>query len=158
MNTWKAFVGTVALIVSLAAFGQGSSDPAIGSWTLNVAKSKYEPGPAPRSEQRTYEVTADGNIHLTIHIQTADGQSITQETTYKRDGKPHALSGNPNIESIETFPIKGGAVRTTYFRGGKVVGNMRTSYSKDRKVLTLTQTIVRPSGESEHDVRVYDRQ
>ncbi|HTT05069.1 MAG TPA: hypothetical protein VMF64_07245 [Steroidobacteraceae bacterium] len=158
MKPWKALVVTVSLIVSVAAFGQGSPDPAIGSWTLNVAKSRYQPGPAPQSEQRTYEATADGEIHLTIHLHTADGQSITQETIYRRDGKPHALTNNSNIDSIETFPIKGGAVRTTYFRGGKVVGNMRTSYSKDRKVLTLTQTVIRPSGETEHDVRVYDRQ
>ncbi len=158
MKPWIALIGTAALIVSVAAFGQGSTDPAIGTWTLNVAKSKYDPGPAPKSEMRTYAATPGGGVHLTIQIETADGKLVKQTTTYRRDGKPHELTNNPNVDSIETLPANGGTVRVTYFRGGKVVGHMRTSYSRDGKILTLTQTITTPSGQSEHDVRVFDRQ
>ena len=32
------------------------SDPAIGRWELNLAKSQFLPGPAPRSQTRTYEI------------------------------------------------------------------------------------------------------
>ena len=35
-------------------------DPAVGTWRLNLQKSKYYPGPAPQSEIRTYE--ADGEF------------------------------------------------------------------------------------------------
>ena len=157
MKPWIAFLGTVALIASVATPGRGSTDPAIGTWSLDVGKSKYEPGPAPKSEMRTYESMPDGTIRLTIHINMADGTSVTQTTTYRRDGSPHIITNNPNIDSIETLPGKGGGVRTTYFRAGKVVGHMTTAYSKDRSVLTMTQTLTRPSGQSEHDVRVYER-
>ena len=30
--------------------------PLVGTWELNVAKSKYSPGPAAKSETRTYFV------------------------------------------------------------------------------------------------------
>ena len=42
-----------AAAVELAAQG---ADPLVGKWQLNVAKSKYTPGPAPKSETRTYVV------------------------------------------------------------------------------------------------------
>ena len=42
-----------AAAVELAAQG---ADPLVGTWVLNVAKSKYTPGPAPKSETRTYVV------------------------------------------------------------------------------------------------------
>ena len=42
-----------AAAVELAAQG---ADPFVGKWQLNVAKSKYTPGPAPKSETRTYVV------------------------------------------------------------------------------------------------------
>jgi hypothetical protein len=73
-----------------------------------VAKSKYDPGPAPKSEMRTYEATPGGSVHLTIHIETADGKLVMQTTTYRRDGKPHGLTNNPDVDSIETLPASGG--------------------------------------------------
>src|SRR5439155_25044445 len=52
-------------IVSLTAclLGQ-AADPLVGTWQLNLAKSKFSPGPAPRSETRTY-VAAGPEIKAT---------------------------------------------------------------------------------------------
>jgi len=44
-----ALFGFAALLIA--------ADPAIGTWKLNVAKSKYTPGPAPNSATITYEET-----------------------------------------------------------------------------------------------------
>jgi len=48
----------VAIIV-LAVVGSGSlyaqSNPLVGTWKLNVAKSKFDPGPGPKSMTRTVE-------------------------------------------------------------------------------------------------------
>ena len=46
-------------------------DPAVGTWRLVLAKSKYYPGPAPQSETRTYE--PDGAF-LKCTIQRVDGK------------------------------------------------------------------------------------
>ena len=35
---------------------QAAGDPVVGTWELNLEKSKYIPGPPPRSKTRTYEV------------------------------------------------------------------------------------------------------
>lgn len=42
---------TVAVfVVLIAADGLAQAPSALGTWTLNVAKSTYDPGPAPKSQ------------------------------------------------------------------------------------------------------------
>ena len=54
------YMQTVFKILAVGAlFALGTSaalaaDPAIGTWKLNLAKSTFSPGPAPRSQVRTY--------------------------------------------------------------------------------------------------------
>jgi hypothetical protein len=53
---------TLGLILAIAAIGIISlsayaSDPLTGTWELNLEKSKFSPGPPPKSQTRTYEVT-----------------------------------------------------------------------------------------------------
>jgi hypothetical protein len=47
-----------ASVVSLSA--QGPPDPRIGTWKLNLAKSKYSPGPAPQSLTVKVEPSGQG--------------------------------------------------------------------------------------------------
>ena len=37
-----------------SAIAAWAADPVLGTWELNVAKSKYNPGPAPKSQTRIY--------------------------------------------------------------------------------------------------------
>ena len=51
-------VGMVVVVAALSAGAWGAAqapDPFVGTWTLNVAKSKYDPGPAPKEQTATYE-------------------------------------------------------------------------------------------------------
>jgi hypothetical protein len=61
MKPWKSLIAlcALALILPLTVRAQ-SGDPSLGTWQLNVAKSKFEPGPAPKSETRTYAQTPAG--------------------------------------------------------------------------------------------------
>ena len=50
----------VAGLALLIATGQAlaqATDPVVGTWELNLAKSAFTPGPAPKSETRTYEAS-----------------------------------------------------------------------------------------------------
>src|SRR6185436_18485819 len=44
----------------------------LGTWKLNVAKSKFSPGPAPKSRTLKFESTADG-IQQSADTITSDG-------------------------------------------------------------------------------------
>ena len=55
-----------------------SQDPVIGQWRLDVSKSKYTPGPGPKSETRTYRLTEEG-IKAVIVRTRQDGRVETIE-------------------------------------------------------------------------------
>jgi hypothetical protein len=61
-----------------------------GTWDLDIAASKYDPGPARKSDTRIYKV--DGNtIHFTGTVVFADGKSINIEYTGAYDGRWRAI-------------------------------------------------------------------
>jgi hypothetical protein len=157
MKPWMAFLSTVALAASVTALAQDSTDAGIGTWTLNVAKSKFEPGPALKSETRSYEMTPDG-LRMTSHVEMADGQSHVESTTYKFDGKSYPVSNNPNIDAVKVSRVSSREVRATQMRDGKVIGHLTRVVSKDGKMLTMTSDATTASGQKQHEVRVYDRQ
>src|ERR1700722_1684684 len=74
-------------------------DPAVGTWTLNVAKSKLDPNePALTSAVRTYTATQDG-LSVSIHSVDAEGAHDTN-STFTYDGKSHPVSGTTSYDSI----------------------------------------------------------
>ena len=50
----------VLCAIVLVATAAQAADNFLGTWTLNIAKSKYDPGPAPKSQTTVLERTADG--------------------------------------------------------------------------------------------------
>ena len=55
------------------------NDPRVGTWKLNVAKSKYDPGPAPQSQTLKVEAVGKGE-KITSEAIAADGKKTI--TTY----------------------------------------------------------------------------
>ena len=152
-----ALVGTFALVASMSGLAQSSSDAWIGNWTLNVAKSKFDPGPGPKSETRTYEMTPDG-VRMTVHVEPASGEPRTEISNYKLDGKPYPLSNNPDADAVAVTRVNSREIRATELRGGKVIGHVTRVVSKDGKVLTMTNSMTTAAGQSQRESRVYDRQ
>ncbi|HTT06869.1 MAG TPA: hypothetical protein VMF64_16435 [Steroidobacteraceae bacterium] len=160
MKPWaKLLLSTLFAFVAVPQVlpAQSISDPLLGTWTLNVAKSTYKNLAAPRSETRTYDTTAEGMDHLTIHRVAADGTTTTEETTFKTDGKPYAFSGNPALDSLEATRVNDRSGHGNLMLQGKRVGRYTLAVSKDGKQLTDTLTL-QISGKTAHAVRVFDRQ
>jgi len=160
MKSRMAFVVGLAAVLALplVIHAQASNDPFLGNWKMDPAKSKFDPGPAPKSETRAYVATADGNTKVTVQTTTASGAAVTRNATFKNDGKSYPVQGSANYDSIAVTPVSASHVKTALMRGGKTIGELISVVSKDGKVLTTTYTFRNPSGAKEHDVIVYDRQ
>jgi len=158
MKPWNSSVLLAGLAFSLPCLllAQSASDPINGTWALNVAMSSYEPGPAPQSDTRTWEVTSDG-VRLTIHLIAANGTAINETTTYKRDGRPYAFTGSSVVDALAVTRINAREERGNLMSHGKVIGRVTATVSKDGKTLTMTGTVT-SSGRTERDVRIYERQ
>ncbi len=59
-----------------------SANPAAGTWQLNVAKSKYSPGPAPKSSTIKIVANADGSFTQTGT--GVDGKAVNNSIVYEK--------------------------------------------------------------------------
>lgn len=151
-----AFVAVLLAAGSAAVVAAPAADPVIGTWQLNVAKSKFSPGPAPTSDTRTYEATDKGTA-MTWKSVGADGKEIVAKSTFKADGKDYPLTGIPNFDSLSLKQVDDHTVQSTQKKAGKVVGTTTRTISKDGKVLTLKSKGTGATGVAYDNVMVYDK-
>lgn len=151
-------VGTVLAVGGIAVASAASAkDPIIGTWQLNVAKSKFSPGPAPKSHTRTYMATADG-IELTYETVAADGSATSGKSSYKYDGKDYEITGSSDFDTVALKRVDDSTVESTQKKAGKVVGATTRTVSKDGKVMTLKLSGKNAKGEAYDHVMVFDKQ
>ena len=134
-----------------------AADPVVGTWKLNTAKSKYTPGPVPKSATVTYEETADG-IKRTGESVDAEGKTTSFTYTAKYDGKDYPVSGTDLYDTIAPKRINDHTIAATLKKSGKVVHIARRVVSKDGKVMTITMTGKDAKGGKVHNVAVYEKQ
>jgi hypothetical protein len=143
-------------LMSVAAAAD-TPDPAIGTWKLNLDKSKYVAGAAPKSETRTYAAAAGGTA-TTVTGVAADGSAISQSATLTYDGKDDAWAGSASWDAVSLKKINGTTVRAELKKGGKIVGHSTRTISAKGKVLTLATAIKTAKGGTTHQTAVYDKQ
>ena len=156
-NLFKTLLIGTLFTLGCAAVAVESPDPVIGTWTLNVAKSKFTPGPAPKSGTRIYAPSGDG-IAMTVSQVAADGSTSPSQSTYKYDGQDYAITGVPGVDMLSLKKVNGTTVNATMKLSGKVVGSTVRSISRHGKVLTLTTHAKSPDGKKYSYVAVYDKQ
>lgn len=146
----------LALLLPLAVHAQRRSAPLLGTWALNVAKSKYDPGPAPRSSAGstwTFAQTPEG-IQLNV---TANGKTYTS-STFRLDGKPYPMRGGAAIDAHALKQVSRLETKSDLMRGGQIVGHATILVSRDLRSMTVENAYTTPAGQSVHNVMVFDRQ
>src|SRR5882672_4333908 len=91
----RMFKVVAILLFTLTAAGMlvAQDNPFVGTWKLDVAKSKYDPGPAPKSQTRTWD--ASGKV--TVEGINAAGKPVTYGYPIMNDGKDYPTTGSvPN--------------------------------------------------------------
>jgi hypothetical protein len=152
------FMGALlAVSAAIVIAAPPASDPAIGTWKLNVAKSTFSPGPGPKSQTRTYVETPQG-ITLTVKTTAADGKESSATLTFKDDGKPYPVSGNPDFDAVAVTRSDAMTTHSTETKAGAPVGTGVRTVSKDGKTLTFMQKGTHATGTAYDNVSVYDRQ
>ena len=131
-------------------------DPRVGTWTLNVAKSKYDPGPAPTSQTLTVEATGQGERILSDAV-NADGTHTTTQYSANFDGKDYPLTGSPIADSVALKRIDAHSTERADKKGGKVVQTFRRVVSKDGKTMTVTVTGTNVKGQAVNNVIVFEK-
>lgn len=149
----------MAKLVGMLALGMilSAADPALGIWKLNVAISKYNPGPPPRSATITYEETA-GRVKRPGESVDVEGKTTSFEYTAKYDGKEYPVTGSDLYDTITIRRINDRTTEATLKKSGKVVSKARRVVTDDGKAMTLTITGTDPKGKKMHNFAVYEKQ
>jgi hypothetical protein len=153
------------LVVSLAAFcaivlssSVGlAAENWLGTWKLNVAKSKYSPGPGPKSLTIKLEATADG-IKLTSDGVNSEGKATHGEYVSKFDGKDVPWEGNPDADTASAKKIDDNSYENIWKKEGKTTISAKVVVSKDGKTINTTQTGTDSKGRTVNNTLVWDRQ
>ena len=145
-----------ASLLLLVAPATAKPDPFAGTWVLNVAKSKYDPGPAPRSQTVTYTVIKGGLSVVATGVDP-QGNPTRIEYTASFNGKAMPVTGNPDYDTVISKRVGPSRINFTRKKAGKTVQTGSMVVARDGKTRTVTINGSDASGRKIHNVIVYNR-
>ena len=130
-----------------------------GSWTLNVARSTYDPGPPPY-KRATYTIEPWGSDGMKVVYEMVHprGGVTHLEWTGRIDGKDYPLQGIDAHVTYAYSQTSSGAYETLVKMGGRVAARSTIALSADGKTMTTTTKGVDSSGRAVITTTVYQRQ
>ena len=148
-----------ALALSFPVAAQ-AEDAWVGTWKLNLAKSKYEPANlTPKSQTIKQEAVAGGGMKAVVDTVDAQGKSLHQDVMTMFDGKSVDIKGAPDANTTRVYKrIDSRTYDYVQSVSGKTTVSSRTVVSADGKTRTSTTTGKNTEGQAVHNVAVYDRQ
>ena len=158
MNRILSLMILSLFVFSVAAWAD--DNPLLGTWKINLAKTKYNAGTPPKNQVITYATVGDA-LRLTAEIDNAQGHQ-TNSYTAKYDGKDYPFTSTArDAVTGQTVRLKrmdaNTTQRTTWFKG-KQIGTVTEVVSQGGKTLTRTQKGVNAQGQPIDNIQVLDKQ
>ena len=157
----RCLLGLVAGLMTIVFAGAGMAqpnDPAYGVWKLNLAKSKYSPGPAPKEGTVTIEAAGPGR-KVAVTVVAADGTALKWGYSGNFDGKDIRVTGdNPDADVVILKRLSANTTRSTWKKGDKRTLVNGISVSADGKTLTVATSGVNAKGQTVKNTQVFDKQ
>jgi len=148
----------------VAVFGLASllwaADPIVGTWKVNLAKSKPAPGQQATVKEMTVvtrEVGAD--LETTFDGISADGSPFSMKFTNPQQGGV-LKSGQAATEGtfVVITVIRPGEMYGTSVQNGKQVEVTHTVVSKDGKTMSRTSRAIDAQGKINESLMIFDKQ
>jgi hypothetical protein len=148
-----------SLIALAALFLAGptfAADAVVGTWKLDVAKSKFSTSAVPTAGTRVY-TEANGLYTLEQKLTGADGKEKSNRVQY-RDGKEEKQATAGPVDATLAKKIDANTWDFDLKKDGKVVGHVQRVVSADGKTLTVHNTGMQLSGAKGDETLVFDKQ
>jgi hypothetical protein len=154
----SAIVGlALAILAAAAGVSAQPMDSGLGTWKLNVEKSKFSPGPAPKSITTRFEPAGKG-VKWTGERIGDDGKPVVSEFTANYDGKDYPLKGSPVTDAVALRRINELTTERINKKDGKVVSTETRVVARDGKSYTTTVKGTTAKGEPIDNLMVFDKQ
>jgi hypothetical protein len=152
----KKVLSLVVLAAVFFASPAYAADPIVGTWKLNVAKSKFSAGAALTAGTRVY-AEANGLYTLDQKLTGADGKEMSNRVQY-RDGKEEKQAAGGPADTTLGKKIDANTWDFDLKKDGKVVGHVHRVVSADGKTLTVHNSGALRGGATGDETLVFDKQ
>lgn len=154
-----AVIGAAAISCSKAPPPPAdTTDPVLGTWVLNMAKSSFDTPPSITGQRVTFAAAAEGAFTVTSESYARSGDTVRSAYTAKYDGKRYPIAGSPSADSISFARMDARTVERFDTKGPTFVGSQTRIVSPDGKTLTVMAKPMGPQGRTVGSVLIYDRQ
>ena len=155
-----AVVMLVAIVAPAVPAAQRAAAPKtpdhlVGVWQLNLARSRYFPGPGPTSETRTYTREGDSVVGVILRM-FQDGRRERIEYTANFD-REYPVMGTEDYDHVVLKRIDEYTSEAVLSHAGRVYGIARRVIASDGKSMTITFRRENQTGASVYNQVYYDR-
>jgi hypothetical protein len=161
----KIAVGFLSGILVLAAAGLllAQKNSVGGVWKLDVEKSKFNPGPGPKSATLTIDTSGGGAKTTYDEIEADDNHIGYEYSTTEDDGKDSPVSGTARsaiLGGAETVVVRhaSSSLVVHFMKSGQIVATNNTVVSKDGKTLKITSQGADAKGQPLSSMTVWNKQ
>jgi len=133
MRYTKLLVVLFGLAATLCA-----ADPFVGTWKMNLAKTKYKTGTAPKEQTVTISETGS-EMSIKVEGTASDGSKILLSYTMPSAGGAGKIVESSSYDGISGKRMGPNERETTYLKGGKSVYTAHSKLSKAIIYLTYRQ-------------------
>ena len=146
----------LSVVAGLSSPARAQVEPFLGTWVLNLPKSRFTPSPAPKSQVVVYAAVTAG-LQVTVTGVDATGKPISFGYTAKIDGKDYPVTGNAEYDAVALKQTSPTALAFTRKKAGRVVQTGTNVVSADGKTRTVRVggTV---SGVKISNILVFDKQ
>ena len=147
----------VALVLAGAALAQ-AQESLYGTWKMNAAKSKYIPGPTPKSNIAKWE-SFEGGVKLTVDVVPVSGETLHYQSSGKFDGKDNPVKGNnPDADTVAFSKTDARTYEVVSKKGGLTTLTAHIVVAADGKTRVTTQTGKNSQGQAVNITMFYEKQ
>lgn len=134
-----------------------AADPFAGTWKLNLAKSKYKAGPAPKEVTVTI---SESGTEMTIKVMgtAADASSFNYSYTLPSAGGTGKITGTPAYDGVSSKRVTPTEREVNFSKGGKTVYSTHSKLSADGNSMSLSAKGVNAQGKPVEADAVYEKQ
>jgi hypothetical protein len=155
LSSLTLLIGLVTVFAGGAALAQGA-DPINGTWKLNLAKSTFNPGPAPQSQTVMIEGT-DAARKIMVDVTPATGAAVHWEVSGATGARLPVSGTNPNADTYVVTRVNPTTLEAQYIKDGKPTLKQTAVVSADGNTLTVTASGTDAQGRAVSNVAVYDK-
>ena len=158
-NSMRVSARKLAFVIVVISAALWAADyPLMGTWKLDPAKSKYSPGPPPKSTMTKNLPYGKDGLHVIVDGVDAQGNPTHTEYTAQFDGKEYPVQNDPNRDTVILKRVDAYTMEATYKKAGKVASTSRVVVSKDGKTFTVSLTGKNAKGETVNNTAVFEKE